>query len=164
MVELEDVFKKLCTDGRIKQSEVYALLKLADKDKSGTLTFDVSNSMIIENRIDIYTYNKSNMVIILLKLITISYIKEFHILWDQLKAYGDHLSEEEQLIREEFDKLDTDNSGFITKAEMLASISNCDFLGGDKTEEARKCLEDIDVNGDGKVSYPEFLMVWKFKY
>ena len=27
-----------------------------------------------------------------------------------------------------------------------------------------KCLEDIDVNGDGKVSYPEFLMVWKFKY
>ena len=164
MVELEDVFKKLCTDGRIKQSEVHALLKLADKDKSGTITFDVSTSMIIENRIDIYTYNKSNMVIILLKLITISYIKEFHILWDQLKAYGDHLSEEEQLIREEFDKLDTDNSGFITKAEMLASISNCDFLGGDKTEEARKCLEDIDVNGDGKVSYPEFLMVWKFKY
>ena len=99
-----------------------------------------------------------------MKFVTISYIKEFHILWDQLKAYGDHLSEEEQLIREEFDKLDTDNSGFITKAEMLASISNCDFLGGDKTEEARKCLEDIDVNGDGKVSYPEFLMVWKFKY
>ena len=162
MVELEDVFKKLCTDGRIKQSEVYALLKLADKDKSGTITFDVSTPTIIENRMDIYTY--SNMVIILLKLITISYIKEFHILWDQLKAYGDHLSEEEQLIREEFDKLDTDNSGFITKAEMLASISNCDFLGGDKTEEARKCLEDIDVNGDGKVSYPEFLMVWKFKY
>ena len=163
MVELEDVFKKLCTDGRIKQSEVYALLKLADKDKSGTITFDVSTPTIIENRMDIYI-TMSNMVIISLKLITISYIKEFHILWDQLKAYGDHLSEEEQLIREEFDKLDTDNSGFITKAEMLASISNCDFLGGDKTEEARKCLEDIDVNGDGKVSYPEFLMVWKFKY
>ena len=163
MVELEDVFKKLCTDGRIKQSEVHALLKLADKDKSGTITFDVSTPTIIENRMDIYI-TMSNMVIISLKLITISYIKEFHILWDQLKAYDDHLSEEEQLIREEFDKLDTDNSGFITKAEMLASISNCDFLGGDKTEEARKCLEDIDVNGDGKVSYPEFLMVWKFKY
>lgn len=164
MVELEDVFKKLCTDGRIKKSEVHALLKLADKDKSGTITFDVSTRTIIENRMYIYIISKSNMVITLLKLITISHIKEFHILWDQLKAYGDHLSEEEQLIREEFDKLDTDNSGFITKAEMLASISNCDFLGGDKTEEARKCLEDIDVNGDGKVSYPEFLMVWKFKY
>ena len=53
MVELEDVFKKLCTDGRIKHSEVHALLKLADKDKSGTITFDVSTSTIIENRIDI---------------------------------------------------------------------------------------------------------------
>ena len=56
MVELEDVFKKLCTDGRIKQSEVYALLKLADKDKSGTITFDVSTPTIIENIMDIYTY------------------------------------------------------------------------------------------------------------
>ena len=85
-------------------------------------------------------------------------------LWDQVKAFGDHLSEEEELIRQEFDKLDTDRSGFISKAEMLASISHCDFLGGDKEEEAKKCLDDIDVNGDGKVSYPEFLMVWKFKY
>ena len=31
-------------------------------------------------------------------------------------------------------------------------------------EEAKKCLADIDVDGDGKVSYPEFLLVWKFKY
>jgi len=129
MAELEGMFKKLCTDGRIKPSEVHALLKIADKDKSGTITFD-----------------------------------EFHVLWDQLKAFGDHLSEEERLIREEFDKLDTDRSGFISKTEMLASISHCDFLGGDKEQEAKKCLDDIDVNGDGKVSYPEFLMVWKFKY
>ena len=42
MTELEGMFKKLCTDGRIKQSEVHALLKIADKDKSGTITFDVS--------------------------------------------------------------------------------------------------------------------------
>ena len=42
MAELEGMFKKLCTDGRMKQSEVHALLKIADKDKSGTITFDVS--------------------------------------------------------------------------------------------------------------------------
>ena len=42
MAELEGMFKKLCTDGRIKPSEVHALLKIADKDKSGTITFDVS--------------------------------------------------------------------------------------------------------------------------
>ena len=42
MAELAGMFKKLCTDGRIKQSEVHALLRIADKDKSGTITFDVS--------------------------------------------------------------------------------------------------------------------------
>ena len=42
MAELENLFAKLCTDNRIKQSEVHALLKVADKDKSGTITFDVS--------------------------------------------------------------------------------------------------------------------------
>ena len=47
---------------------------------------------------------------------------------------------------------------------MLQSIVNCEFLRGEKEEEAKKCLADIDVDGDGKVSYPEFLLVWKFKY
>ena len=59
---------------------------------------------------------------------------------------------------------DTDGSRFISKDEMLQSIVNCEFLRGEKEEEAKKCLADIDVDGDGKVSYPEFLLVWKFKY
>ena len=40
------MFKKLCTDGRITQTEVHTLLKVADKDKSGTITFDVSKLLI----------------------------------------------------------------------------------------------------------------------
>merc|ERR1712096_272830 len=127
MVELEHIFAKLSADSRINQSEVHALFKMADKDKSCTITFD-----------------------------------EFNVLWKQLKTFGDHLSEEEESIRQEFDKLDTDKSGFITQSEILASISHCEFLR-DKEEEAKKCLDDIDVNGDGKVSYPEFLIVWKYK-
>ena len=74
------------------------------------------------------------------------------------------MSEDEQVIREEFDKLDTDGSGYISKSEMLKTIDGCEFLAGDKETEAKKCLDDIDVDGDGKISYPEFLMVWKFKY
>lgn len=93
-----------------------------------------------------------------------SYLQEFKTLWEQLKNFGDHLSEDERVIREEFDKLDVDGSGFICKNEMMATIEGCEFLGTDKEAEAKKCLDDIDVNGDGKVSYPEFLMVWKFKY
>ena len=47
---------------------------------------------------------------------------------------------------------------------MLKSISNCEYLRGGLEEEAKKCLDDIDIDGDGRVSYPEFLLVWKFKY
>ena len=90
--------------------------------------------------------------------------QEFSVLWEKLKNFGSHLSDEEKVIREEFDKLDADGSGYISKDEMLKTICDCQFLAGDKEEEARKCLADIDVDGDGKISYPEFLMVWKFKY
>lgn len=89
---------------------------------------------------------------------------EFKSLWNLLKNYGEHISNEELSIRAEFDKLDVDGSGFISKEEMLKSLGYCEFLRGDKMEEAKKCLADIDVDGDGKVSYPEFLLVWKFKY
>merc|ERR1712141_371163 len=63
----------------------------------------------------------------------------------------------------EFSKLDVDNSGFITKDEMLTVITDCDHFAGDKMEEARKCIAELDVDKDGRVSYPEFLLVWKYK-
>ena len=88
-------------------------------------------------------------------------------MWEKLKCLGsddgDDWTEDEKVIREEFDKLDLDGSGFISKSEMMKTISGCEFLG-DREAEAKKCLDDIDVDGDGKISYPEFLMVWKFKY
>merc|ERR1739844_208384 len=63
----------------------------------------------------------------------------------------------------EFSKLDVDNSGFITKDEMMSVITDCDHFSGDKMEEARKCIAELDVDKDGRVSYPEFLLVWKYK-
>merc|ERR1711936_1523272 len=60
-----------------------------------------------------------------------------------------------------FAKLDVDKSGFITKDEMVATISS--GFTGDKLEEAKKALDQMDVDKDGKVSYPEFLLVMKYK-
>merc|ERR1711936_1180188 len=54
-------------------------------------------------------------------------------------------------------------NGFITKDEMLTVITDCDHFAGDKMEEARKCIAELDVDKDGRVSYPEFLLVWKYK-
>merc|ERR1711944_265670 len=80
---------------------------------------------------------------------------EFAQLWQAL--HGD----DEGKIRAEFGKLDTDNSGYITRDEMVAVISS--EFQGDKMEEAKKAIEKLDVDKDGRVSYPEFILVMKYK-
>ena len=46
-------------------------------------------------------------------------------------------------------------------AEMLEVIESSAGFVQDKMAEARKCLDEMDVDKDGQVSYPEFLLVWK---
>merc|ERR1712133_265048 len=53
---------------------------------------------------------------------------EFSKLWAAIKGEG----QDELEIRKEFVKLDTDSSGFITKDEMMAIITDCDHFSGDK--------------------------------
>ena len=57
--------------------------------------------------------------------------------------------------------MDTDNSGYITKEEMLEVVSN--GVSGIKADDAKAAIDQLDVDKDGKVSYPEFLLVMKFK-
>ena len=44
---------------------------------------------------------------------------------------------------------------------MQKVISN--QFAGAKAETARKSIERLDIDQDGKVSYPEFLLVMKFR-
>ena len=53
------------------------------------------------------------------------------------------------------------NRDVICLEEMLGVIS-AEFQG-DKMAEAQAAIDKLDVNGDGKVSYPEFILVMKFK-
>ena len=39
--ELDSLFKKLRADGKIKPSEIRALVSVADRDKNGTIEFNV---------------------------------------------------------------------------------------------------------------------------
>ena len=87
--------------------------------------------------------------------------QEFQELWERLKGFGDG-DEDEAEIREEFDRMDADGSGYISKEEILKMITTNHRLRNVE-EEAKKCLDEIDVDGNGMISYPEFLMVWKFK-
>ena len=82
-------------------------------------------------------------------------------------------------IRAEFAKLDADNSGFITKGTKKSNI-NCHYhqrttcleemlqiisaeFKDEKIAEAQAAIDKLDVDKDGKVSYPEFILVMKFK-
>jgi len=85
--------------------------------------------------------------------------EEFHHLWALVMGN----SEEENDIKKEFLRFDLDRDGFITKDEMLKVIENEASFVHNKLEEARKCIEEMDVNDDGQVSYPEFLLIWRFK-
>merc|ERR1712126_264522 len=80
---------------------------------------------------------------------------EFSLLWEALHGDG------EAEFREKFSKLDIDNSGYITKEEMLEVVAS--GVSGIKTDDAKAAIDNLDVDKDGKVSYPEFLLVMKFK-
>ena len=54
--------------------------------------------------------------------------------------------------------------GFLSQlvsAEMLEVIETSAGFVQDKMAEAKKCLDEMDVDKDGQVSFPEFLLVWK---
>lgn len=86
-------------------------------------------------------------------------MSEFKTLWTAIRGDG----EAETAIRKEFQTMDVDNSGFITKDEMLSIIEKSGNFTGDKMAEAQRCVSELDVDKDGRVSYPEFLLVWKYK-
>merc|ERR1711974_266319 len=45
--------------------------------------------------------------------------------------------------------------------EMLTIIDKSGGFDGDQVAEAQRCVAALDVDKDGRVSYPEFLLVWK---
>jgi hypothetical protein len=64
----------------------------------------------------------------------------------------------EERLAEAFDRLDSDDSGFISKENLR------EFLGDDlPQDEIDEIIRDVDVNNDNKISYPEFLALWEDK-
>jgi hypothetical protein len=64
----------------------------------------------------------------------------------------------EERLAEAFDRLDSDDSGFISKENLR------EFLGDDlPQDEIDEIIREVDVNNDNKISYPEFLALWEDK-
>lgn len=64
----------------------------------------------------------------------------------------------EERLAEAFDRLDSDDSGYISKENLR------DFLGDDlPQEEIDEIMKEADTNDANKISYPEFLALWEDK-
>ena len=88
--------------------------------------------------------------------------------WQELKDSSTHDEntdgyEDESEILETFKKYDTNGDGYITKDEMMAVMSKMTFVAN-KDEEVEKCLKDLDADGDGRISYAEFLIKLKMTW
>jgi len=66
----------------------------------------------------------------------------------------------EERLAEAFDRIDINDSGYITK-ESLNAILQQGFLGRTLTDEyLNEIIEEVDLSRDGHVSYEEFLALW----
>ena len=54
-----------------------------------------------------------------------------------------------------FEKLDIDRSGFIDLEELAKLVPS--NMKGQRTVNALRMLREVDTNGDGKISYEEFM-------
>lgn len=62
----------------------------------------------------------------------------------------------EERLAEAFDRLDSDDSGYIT-TENLAELLGTEF----PKKEIDEIVREADIYRDGRISYPEFLALWE---
>ena len=48
----------------------------------------------------------------------------------------------------------------LTRSILLQAMTKMGFVSN-KEEEASKCLKEMDLDGDGRVSYAEFMVKWR---
>merc|ERR1712111_207315 len=138
------------------EAELREAFKLFDIDGDGIITMEELKSLVSKVGGDISEADAKAMIQAADKDGNMGIdFSEFAKLWEALHGEG------EAGLRKEFAKLDVDKSGYITKDEMVVTISS--GFQGDKLEEAKVALDKLDVDKDGKVSYPEFLLVMKYK-
>ena len=137
-------------------SEVIEAFKLFDKNQDGHLTKDEITEFVLGLGGDISGPHFQELLADLETKGSITTVR-FMKFWKTFKATETEDSLED--IKSIFQQYDLNGDGFITKEELMEAISMMHVK--DKEGELEKCLADIDVNGDGRVSYAEFLVKMK---
>ena len=137
-------------------SEVIEAFKLFDKNQDGHLTKEEITDFVVNLGGDISGPHFQELLSDLETKGTITTIR-FMKFWKQFKDQPSEDSVED--IKAIFKQYDLNGDGFITREELMEAISMMHV--NDKEGELQKCLAEIDVDGDGRVSYAEFLVKMK---
>lgn len=64
---------------------------------------------------------------------------------------------DEDRIAEAFDRLDADNTGYISKQNMLEFLDDTDM----EMKDVERMIQEADTDNNGEVSFPEFLAMFR---
>ncbi len=138
-------------------SEVIEAFKLFDKNQDGHLTKEEITEFVLDLGGDISDPHFQELLSDLETKGSITTVR-FMKFWKKFKA-SNPTEDSLEDIKSIFQQYDLNGDGFITREELMEAISMMHVK--DKEGELEKCLADIDVNEDGRVSYAEFLVKMK---
>merc|ERR1739844_458433 len=127
-------------DGKITRKEIEELIKTLEGDTSCPHVQDLQNASDALGSVEINQFLK---------------------LWQRFKQAANKNDDPEDEIKKSFQQFDINGDGYITKDEITEVIKSMDFVGNVE-KEVDRCLADMDVDGNGSVSYAEFMVKWKF--
>merc|ERR1712083_6027 len=153
---LNDANKKLLTK---IDAEVLEAFKLFDKDGDGKITRHEIEELVRVLEGDTNCPHVQDLLNASDVLGSVE-MSQFMKLWQKFKQSANKNDDSEDDIKKSFEEFDINGDGFITKDEITQVIKSLDFVGNVEAE-VNKCLQDMDVDGNGSVSYAEFMVKWK---
>lgn len=139
--------------------EVMDAFNLFDRNKDGKITSEEIKELITSLGGDTHCPHVEELVRSAESQISVD-VKRFMFLWKDFKAKVEDEDEDEEEIKSAFRAYDINGDGYITKDEMVQAMTKMGFVSN-KEEEAGKCLKEMDLDGDGRVSYAEFMVKWR---
>jgi len=137
---------------RLSAKEIQELRKLFgqyDKKHTGVISLQEFESALKESE---YSKSEIDEIFESIDLQVNGYINYTEFIAASLEAFGDI---EEERVAEAFDRLDSDDSGFITRKNLV------EFLGTGASDEIMDIIRANDTTLDGKISWPEFLQMFR---
>lgn len=118
-----------------------------DKDRSGTVTLQ-EFKIVLEDKFHIH----DEEAVQAFRALDTNHTDEIHYSEFLAAMMSSRIQLHDDLLKATFHRFDTDNTGFITAANLKAVLGD-EFEG----EEVAKMLEEADTGHDGKIDYREWI-------